>query len=137
VLCMPRFRFLLLGLVVLLLFCCGVSLGCRRGRVCLCQGVSSYMSRLVSVPCILPRLGGCCRLSSSLWVASSLSATFIVAWFLSVISMVTRSPFLSPIFSFTSRGMYILSLWYLVSFISVSYPIDWVNNMGYCVCSEE
>jgi hypothetical protein len=45
---------------------------------------------------------------------------------------VTRSPFLSPIFSFTSRGMYILSLWYLVSFNLVSYPKDWVINMGYC-----
>ena len=75
---------------------------------------------------ILPRLGGDCRLFSSCWVASSLSATFIVASFSLVISMVARSPFLSPIFSFTSRGMYILSLWYLVSFNLVSYPKDWV-----------
>jgi len=44
--------------------------------------------------------------------------------------MVTRSPFLSPIFSFTLRGMYILSLWYLVSFKPVSYPKGWVIDMG-------
>ncbi len=60
---------------------------------------------------------------------------YLSSGFLLVISMVTRSPFLSPIFSFTSRGMYILSLWYLVSFNLVSYPKDWVIIWGTVIIS--